>query len=106
MHTNFDVNYYTFETNITQYGQYFDGVTYTEMWDDPGVKLKKDVFDVERNARFIHELYNLFPNMNAVTNDVLYELLVEEDEGLFGVLSYSVGTKHNHHTHFHVELKD
>ena len=98
---SFDVDYYTFKTNSTQYARPVDS-----MWLDAGMTLREGVFDVERNGEFLLRLMKIYPKLHARTNEVLRNLLFEYSSDLNGHLTGDIGATYNHYTHFHIDLTE
>lgn len=97
-----DVDYFTFETNCTQYCR-----PSVDIWEEgqSGYVLRQNVFDAERNAYFIRALSNLSPDMKMRTNNVILEALKEFDPTIGELVSGAdAGVQYSHHTHFHIDI--
>ena len=104
-----DFDYYTFLQNDTHYPLGKQG---TIIWDEPGKKLKTDVFDWERNYWFWKLMYNYNSTIFS-TNDVIYNYVAENVMAVYGkeayeefkkiIPSYYIfkGVTYNHHLHSH-----
>lgn len=90
-----DTDYYTFDTNSTQYGD-----NKTVIWSDELL----DVFDVERNAEFALRMKSMMEDISISTNVDIRAKLIEYDASLSWVHGDS-GTTYNHHKHYHLKLK-
>ncbi len=98
-----DKGYYTFETNSTA------GRQSTDMWDIPGTKLKRGVFDAERFLIYCLRVSQIIPGTVFRVNDVLISELRTVARkyklDLTGIrLSENTGTVYNHHTHCHLDI--
>ena len=75
-----------------------------------GQELIPNVFDFERNFIFAARMKQIFPNRVMFTNEVLYNETIKRMEDKYtpeemslyrNGMGYDVGTKYNHHTHYH-----
>jgi hypothetical protein len=98
---DFDVGYYTFETNNTQ------AIGRTEIWEDesdPESNLLTDVFDIERNAWFFRKLKLCFPNVKIKVDSRIKTVLIAQYSDLTW-LSGTAPRQNNHHLHAHIGLE-
>lgn len=106
---NFDLDYYTFQTNSTQYGD-----DKTDIWNRLGYELKEDVFDWERNF-WCYFLLKRYMNARIRVNWEIREFIADNVRREYGSDMYreftkeiipkypqDEGTAFNHHIHAHV----
>jgi len=110
----FDANYYTYQTNFTQYKESKDSVT-TKIWEEVGGRweLKIDIFDWERNYLFFKIMHSFIPDMKFMVDRDIVKYMIEmikidySREAATDFSRYVQGDKHptyNHDIHSHCML--
>lgn len=101
-----DLDYYTHETNVTQYG-----IVPTIIWDNNGLLV--DVFDWERNYLLWEHIYSIFPESLGTVDRRIREYMLPLVASNFGLDAYEEFRTHiqgddpehyNHHLHIHFRV--
>lgn len=109
-----DVDYYTLlHKNHTQ--RWGPGGEPVQIWEEPGVSLLTQTYDIERNFIFLARILQVMPGSTYRTNAVLKEELRLWGNSRYGwdlttgVIQHCVGDQgvtYNHHTHAHLDLTE
>lgn len=111
----FDINYYTFKTNLTQYRKSREQLI-TSIWDGNygwAEKLLTDVFDWERNYEFFIRTKIIFPQASFMSNvnicehmrkQVLAKHGREKAKEFSRLVNGDINKTWNHHLHSHCSV--